>query len=57
MNNTKMNNWLPQIPQKYWAYLSLLLWGVLSFMLLNKTVYGIDEGACTGIIAGMVGSR
>lgn len=45
-----MNNWLSRIPQKYWAYLSLLLWGVLCFMLLNKTVYGIDEGAAQALL-------
>ena len=45
-----MNNWLSGIPQKYWAYLSLSLWAVLSFMLLNKTVYGIDEGAAQALL-------
>ena len=45
-----MNNWLSRIPQKYWAYLSLSLWGVLCFMLLNKTVYGIDEGAAQALL-------
>jgi hypothetical protein len=49
-NNSKMNNWLSLIPQKYWAYLSLLLWGVLTFILLNKTVYGIDEGAAQALL-------
>jgi hypothetical protein len=45
-----MNNWLSRVPQKYWGYLSLSLWGVLSFMLLNKTVYGIDEGAAQALL-------
>jgi len=45
-----MNNWLSQIPQKYWAYLSLLLWGFLCFMLLNKTVYGFDEGGAHALL-------
>jgi hypothetical protein len=45
-----MNNWLSRIPQQYWAYISLLLWGVLCFMLLNKTVYGIDEGAAQALL-------
>ncbi len=45
-----MNKWLSRIPPKYWAYLSLLLWGVLCFMLLNKTIYGIDEGAAQALL-------
>jgi hypothetical protein len=45
-----MNDWLSRIPQKYWALLSLLLWGVLCFMLLHKTVYGIDEGAAHALL-------
>jgi hypothetical protein len=45
-----MNDWLSRIPQKYWALLSLLFWGVLCFMLLNKTVYGIDEGAAQALL-------
>lgn len=45
-----MNNWLLRIPQKYWAYLALSLWGALSFMLLHKTSYGIDEGAAQALL-------
>jgi hypothetical protein len=45
-----MNNWLSRIPQKYWAYFALSLWGVLCFMLLHKTSYGIDEGAAQALL-------
>ena len=45
-----MNNWLLRIPQKYWAYLALLIWGVVCFMLLNKSPYGIDEGAAQALL-------
>jgi hypothetical protein len=45
-----MNDWLSRIPQKFWALLSLLLWGALCFMLLHKTVYGIDEGAAHAML-------
>lgn len=45
-----MNNWLLRIPQKYWAYLALSLWGALSFVLLHKTSYGIDEGAAQALL-------
>jgi hypothetical protein len=45
-----MNDWLSKIPQKYWALLSLLLWGALCFMLLHKTAYGIDEGAAHALL-------
>ena len=45
-----MNNWLSKVPQKYWAILSLLLWGALCFLLLNKTAYGIDEGAAHALL-------
>lgn len=45
-----MNDRLSRIPQKYWALLSLLLWGALCFMLLHKTVYGIDEGAAHALL-------
>jgi hypothetical protein len=45
-----MNDWLSRIPQKYWALLSLLLWGALCFMLLHKTAYGIDEGAAHALL-------
>ena len=48
--NFKMNNWFTRIPQKYWAYCALLLWGALSYMLLNKTSYGIDEGAARALL-------
>jgi len=46
----KMNNWFLRIPQKYFAYFALLLWGALSYMLLNKTLYGIDEGAARALL-------
>jgi hypothetical protein len=45
-----MNNWLIRIPQKYWAYFALLFWGVICFMLLNKSTYGIDEGAAQALL-------
>lgn len=45
-----MNNLLSRIPNKYWAYLALSLWGILSFMLLHKTSYGIDEGAAQALL-------
>lgn len=45
-----MITWFSRIPDKYWAYLSLLFWGALSFMLLNKTSYGIDEGAARALL-------
>jgi len=45
-----MNNWFLRIPQKYWAYASLLLWGFLSYTVLNKTSYGIDEGAARALL-------
>lgn len=48
--NFKMNNWFSRIPNKYWAYLALAFWGVLSFLLLNKTPYGIDEGAARALL-------
>lgn len=46
----KMNNWLSRIPQKFWAFPALLLWGVLSYILLNKSPYGIDEGAARALL-------
>ncbi len=45
-----MNNWLLRIPQKYWAYLALSVWGAFSYMLLHKTPYGIDEGAARALL-------
>ncbi len=45
-----MNNWLSQIPNRYWAYFALSLWGVLNLMLLHKTSYGIDEGAAQALL-------
>jgi hypothetical protein len=45
-----MNNWLIRIPQKYWACLALLFWGAICFMLLNKSTYGIDEGAAQALL-------
>jgi len=45
-----MNTWLSRIPNKYWAYFALTIWGVLSFLLLNKTPYGIDEGAARALL-------
>jgi hypothetical protein len=40
-----MNNFLARIPQRYWAYLLLITWGVLSYQLLSKDSYGINESA------------
>ncbi len=45
-----MNNRFLSIPPKFWAYTSLLLWGALSYLLLNKSVYGIDEGAARALL-------
>lgn len=45
-----MNNRLLSIPPKFWAYSSLLLWGALSYLLLNKSAYGIDEGAARALL-------
>jgi hypothetical protein len=39
-----------RIPPKFWAYAALLLWGALSYMLLNKTPYGLDEGAARALL-------
>jgi len=46
----KMNNWFSRIPKEYWAYLALAFWGGLVFMLLNKTIYGLDEGAAHALL-------
>ncbi len=45
-----MSNLFSRIPDKYWAYLALAFWGTLSFLLLNKTSYGIDEGAARALL-------
>lgn len=45
-----MNNLLSRIPQRYWAYTALAIWAALSFMLLHKTPYGIDEGAAQALL-------
>ncbi|MGA8864512.1 MAG: hypothetical protein WBM09_05775 [Gallionella sp.] len=45
-----MKNWISRIPQKYWAYLALLCWGVMCLLLLNKTPYGVDEGAAQALL-------
>ena len=50
VTDIKMNNWFLRIPQIYFAYFALLLWGALSYMLLNKTLYGIDEGAARALL-------
>lgn len=49
-NSFKMKNRLLSIPQKYWAYLALLFWGVVCLLLLNKSYYGIDEGAAQALL-------
>ncbi len=45
-----MNNWFSRILNEYLAYISLALWGALTFMLLHKTSYGIDEGAAHALL-------
>jgi hypothetical protein len=45
-----IDNLFSRIPQKYWAYLALMLWGALSYLLLQKTPYGIDEGAARALL-------
>ncbi len=50
VTNFKMNNLFLRIPQKFWAYSALSLWGALSYFLLHKTSYGIDEGAARALL-------
>jgi hypothetical protein len=45
-----MKNILSQIPNRYWAYLTFLIWGASCLMLLHKTPYGIDEGAAQALL-------
>lgn len=45
-----MNNLLSRIPNRYWAYLALSIWGGLSIILMHKTPYGIDEGAARALL-------
>jgi len=45
-----MDNLMLRIPQKFWAYLALSFWGILSYTLLNKTPYGVDEGAARALL-------
>jgi len=45
-----MNNWLSRIPNTFWAYLALSVWGAISLTLLHKTSYGIDEGAARALL-------
>jgi hypothetical protein len=45
-----MNNWQSRIPNRYLAYFALSIWAALSFMLLHKTSYGIDEGAAHALL-------
>ena len=45
-----MKNWQSRISGKVWAYLALAIWGFLSFILLNKTPYGVDEGAARALL-------
>lgn len=45
-----MNKLFERIPQKYWAYLALSVWGALSFIILSKIPYGIDEGAARALL-------
>jgi len=39
-----------RVPQKFWAYLALSVWGGLSYLLLSKTQYGLDEGAARALL-------
>lgn len=39
-----------KIPQRYWAYLGLLVWGGLGFLALHKTTYGVEEGAAHALL-------
>lgn len=45
-----MNNPLQRIPQKFWAFSALLVWVALCYLLLNKSPYGIDEGAARALL-------
>jgi len=38
------------MPQKCWAYTALSIWATLSFVLLHRTSYGIDEGAAQALL-------
>ncbi|OIR19356.1 hypothetical protein GALL_02360 [mine drainage metagenome] len=45
-----MNNLLSRVPNRYWGYFALLIWGGLSLLLLHKIPYGIDEGAARALL-------
>ncbi len=45
-----MDNLLSRIPWRYWAYLTLSMWGVAVYFLLRKSAYGVDEGAARGLL-------
>src|SRR5487761_2264380 len=38
------------IPDRYWGYLALLLWGALTLFLLRHTAYALDEGAAKAML-------
>ena len=45
-----MDNYLSRMPSRYWAYLALSLWGIIVYFFLQKSAYGVDEGAARGLI-------
>lgn len=45
-----MNSLISRIPNKYWAYLALSIWGGLCIIMLHKSFYGIEEGAARALL-------
>jgi len=43
-------NLISRIPPRYWGYLALLLWGVLTLILLRQDAYSLDEGASKSLL-------
>jgi hypothetical protein len=52
MTSTPLKQSIPQIFERYWGLLVLLVWGgvLLGFGVLRTSPYGLDEGAARGLL-------
>jgi len=48
--NRLANNLFSRVPDRYWTYFGLAVWGALTLIILRGDSYGLDEGAARALL-------
>lgn len=48
--NMTLADFPSRVPARYWGYLALLFWGVVTLFLLRQDPYGLDEGGAKSLL-------